>query len=128
MPMERVFQRILDPEVTGTLLICDGQQKELSAGFRRSTNNRMELMGIIAGLKTLEQPCQLQVISDSKYVVDALLQNWMGKWKKKGWMTSAKTPVLNQDLWTELDQLLTLHETRYRWIKGHTGEKTSIPS
>lgn len=106
----------------GSVLIVGGQPKEFSAGYRRSTNNRMELMGVIAPLRTLEQSCQIEIVSDSKYVIDALSKGWIEKWKRRRWQTSSsKRLVVSQDLWMELDQLVSRHQARYRWIKGHTG-------
>ena len=94
-------------------------EKELSAGYVRTTNNRMELMAAIAGLEALNRSCEVDLYSDSKYVIDALQKGWAWGWKKKNWVKSDKKPALNPDLWEELLKLTTVHELRYHWVKGH---------
>ena len=95
--------------------------KELSAGYKKTTNNRMELMGVIAGLSALNRPCNVTVVSDSKYVVDAFNAGWLNNWLKNGWRKSDKSPVLNSDLWKELLNVSKKHTVRYEWVKGHEG-------
>jgi len=96
-------------------------EREYSAGYKKTTNNRMELMGVIAGLEALNRPCEVTVISDSKYVTDAFNQNWIGSWLKNNWKTSTKKPVKNIDLWKRLLAAKEKHEVRFVWVKGHAG-------
>ncbi len=90
-----------------------------SAGYKKTTNNRMELMGVIAGLEALTKPCDVEVISDSKYVTEALNQNWIDNWQKNGWRKSDKKPVLNVDLWKRLLDAKRQHNVTFTWVKGH---------
>ena len=97
-------------------------EKELSGGYPHTTNNRMELMGVIAALEEigrLGEPCEGLIYSDSRYVVDAFLKNWITNWKKNGWVTASKTPVKNQDLWMRLLDAIAPHRMSFRWVKGH---------
>lgn len=96
-------------------------QREFSGGFKKTTNNRMELMGVIAGLEALTKPCQVEVVSDSKYVTEAFNQNWIGNWLKKNWKTAGNKPVKNIDLWKRLLQAKEIHEVVFTWVKGHAG-------
>ena len=95
--------------------------KELSRGYVRTTNNRMELLGVITGLSALKEPCQVILTTDSKYVVDSITKGWVYGWKKKGWIKSDKKPALNVDLWEKLLPLLEKHEVSFVWVKGHAG-------
>ncbi len=95
--------------------------KEMSAGFKRTTNNRMELMGVIAGLEALQRPCSITVYTDSQYVVNAFRQHWIDSWRKKGWRKSDKTSVKNVDLWERLLAAMEMHDVQYEWVKGHAG-------
>ena len=95
--------------------------KELSQGYKKTTNNRMELMAVIRSLQELTRPCQVELYSDSKYVVDAFNQNWIGSWQKKGWKKSDGKPVKNTDLWQELLQAMAPHQVKFIWVKGHDG-------
>ena len=90
-----------------------------SAGYKKTTNNRMELMGVIAGLEALTKPCDVEVISDSKYVTEAFNQNWIDNWQKNGWRKSDKKPVLNVDLWKRLLDAKRQHNVIFTWVKGH---------
>ena len=90
-----------------------------SAGYKKTTNNRMELMGVIAGLEALTKPCDVEVISDSKYVTEAFNQNWIDNWQKNGWRKSDKKPVLNVDLWKRLLDAKRQHNVTFTWVKGH---------
>ena len=101
------------------ILEYNGHEKELSGGDNPTTNNRMELTAVIEGLRLLNQPCCVELYSDSKYVVDALLQGWLTSWQKKGWRKADKKPVLNVDLWQELVLLMQEHEVHCHWVKGH---------
>ena len=103
----------------GAILSYNGLEKELSGGEDKTTNNRMELTGVIMGLKALKEPCIVELYSDSKYVIDALEKGWAWGWKKRGWVKSDKKPALNPDLWEELLALTQKHQLRYHWVKGH---------
>ncbi len=103
----------------------DGQGKlhvrEYSAGYQKTTNNRMELMAAIAGLEALTRPCQVELYSDSKYLVDAFNQHWIDSWLKKGWKRGKNEPVKNVDLWKRLLKAKELHQVTFHWVKGHDG-------
>lgn len=96
-------------------------EKELSAGYRKTTNNRMELMAAIAALEALVKPCQVELYSDSKYLTDAFNQHWIDSWQKKGWRKSDKSPVKNVDLWKRLLAAMKIHQVTFHWVKGHDG-------
>ena len=96
-------------------------EREFSAGYKKTTNNRMELMAVIVGLEALIKPCTVNVISDSKYVTDAFNQHWIDGWQKNGWKNSTKKPVLNADLWKRLLAVMQNHEVTFTWVKGHDG-------
>ena len=103
----------------GAILRYNGREKELSGGERQTTNNRMELTGVISALKALKEPCMVELYSDSKYVVDALEKGWAESWRKKGWIKADKKPALNPDLWETLLELTAVHTVRCHWVKGH---------
>ncbi len=103
----------------GAILSYNGVEKELSGGEKQTTNNRMELTGVISALKALKEPCIVELYSDSKYVVDALEKGWAVSWQKKGWIKSDKKPALNPDLWETLLNLCSIHEVHCHWVKGH---------
>lgn len=105
----------------GVILACGEIKKELSAGYRHTTNNRMELMAAIAGLEALRRPAKVTLYSDSKYLTDALTKGWIPGWRKRGWQTAARKPVKNQDLWERLDRAIQDHEIAVQWVKGHAG-------
>ncbi len=105
----------------GVILRCNGREKELSGGEHQTTNNRMELMGVITGLEALKYPCKVTIQTDSKYVVDGIEKGWAKSWKKNNWIKSDKKPALNKDLWERLLKLLEIHEVTFTWIKGHAG-------
>ncbi len=107
----------------GVILRCDGREKELSGGEAHTTNNRMELMGVITGLEALKMPCKVILQTDSKYVVDSVTKGWAKGWRKNGWVKSDKKPALNSDLWERLLDLLEIHEVTFNWIKGHAGHE-----
>lgn len=94
---------------------------EYTEGFAETTNNRMELMGVIAGLEALRLPCDVEVISDSKYVTDAFNLKWIDSWKQKNWRQGTSNPVKNIDLWTRLLSAMEGHNVTYTWVKGHAG-------
>lgn len=105
----------------GVILKYNGAEKVLSAGFRLTTNNRMELLAAIVGLEALKEPCEVELYSDSKYLVDAVTKGWVYGWKKKGWKKSDGKPALNVDLWQRLLALMEVHKVSYVWVKGHAG-------
>ncbi len=97
--------------------------RELSAGYARTTNNRMELMGAIVALEALKRPCEVELHSDSQYVVNAFNKHWVDGWQRKGWKTASKQPVKNPDLWKRLLAAMEPHEVRWLWVKGHAGHE-----
>lgn len=107
----------------GTILVYNGIEKCLSEGFKETTNNRMELLGAIRGLEQLKEACEVEIISDSKYLCDAVNAGWLEAWKSRGWKKADKKPVLNVELWMRLDSLLKLHRVTFTWVKGHAGHE-----
>lgn len=105
----------------GAVLQYNGREKELMGGEAQTTNNRMELTAVIEALSALKEPCEVEIVSDSKYVVDAVEKGWVWAWKKNGWRRSNKEPALNVDLWEKLLPFLSMHKLRFTWIKGHAG-------
>jgi ribonuclease HI len=107
----------------GAVLIAPsygGYRKEISGAEPDTTNNRMELMGAIGGLRSLTRPCHVRLTTDSKYVCNAFRAGWLEKWQKNGWQTSARQPVKNADLWKELIELTKKHSVQWEWVKGHS--------
>lgn len=106
----------------GAILLCGDQEKLLSGGDKMTTNNRMELMGVISGLMAIKSMCEIEVYSDSKYVIDGI-KSWIHGWKKNGWKNSQKKDVINSDLWKQLDDLVYNKYKDYKiswhWVKGH---------
>lgn len=96
-------------------------EREFSAGYKKTTNNRMELMAAIVGLEALTKPCEVELISDSKYVTDAFNAHWVDGWLKNNWKNSAKKPVKNVDLWKRLLAAKEKHQVTFVWVKGHAG-------
>ena len=96
-------------------------EREYSAGYKKTTNNRMELMGVITGLEALTKSCEVTVISDSKYVTDAFNAHWVDNWKKNNWRTSTRQPVKNKELWERLLKAMEPHSVTFEWVKGHNG-------
>jgi len=103
----------------GALLRWNSQERELSGGSAATTNNRMELTAAIEGLRTLNQPCGVTLYTDSAYLSNAITKGWLKGWKRNDWKKSDKTPVLNRDLWEELDEQLAFHDVSFVWVKGH---------
>jgi len=101
------------------VLLFGNARKELSAGYKLTTNNRMEILAVIVGLKALKEPCSVELYSDSKYVVDAINKGWALKWRRDNWMRNKKDKALNADLWKELLNLLETHKVKFIWVKGH---------
>lgn len=110
------------PGGCAAVLMQGGQRKEIFRGYRWTTNNRMELSGVILALQTLKTHCSVDIHTDSKYVMDAFQKNWILRWKANGWRTTAKTAVRNIDLWKALDAELAQHEARFHWVKGHSDQ------
>ena len=96
-------------------------EREFSAGYKKTTNNRMELMAAIVGLEALIRPCQVELYSDSKYLTDAFNQRWINGWIKKGWKRGKNEPVKNVDLWKRLLAAMKPHQVTFHWVKGHDG-------
>jgi len=104
----------------GTILQYKDNIKELSGGSKLTTNNQMELRGVIEGLKALKEPCEVNITSDSKYVVQGI-NEWLDNWKKNNFKTAAKKPVKNMELWQEYDKVSQPHKIKAFWVKGHDG-------
>jgi ribonuclease HI len=102
------------------LLRHNKSEKEFTGGQLETTNNQMELMAVIEGLKALTKACSIELYTDSKYVLDGYTK-WMEGWKKRGWKKSDKKPVLNLELWKELDKVAKIHSINWHWVKGHSG-------
>ena len=110
----------------GVLIEYENITNEYFGGEIDTTNNKMELRAAIEGLKVLKEPCKVNLITDSKYVMDGITE-WIKNWKKNNWKNAAKKDVKNKDLWIELDHLVTKHEIKWNWVKGHSGhEKNEI--
>ena len=107
----------------GVVLLYQGHRKELSAGFRETTNNRMEILAVISGLESLKEKCKVTLYTDSQYVVNAIEKNWAKKWRANGWMRNKKEPALNADLWARLLKLCEVHELKFVWVRGHAGNR-----
>ena len=107
----------------GVILLYEKTRKEISGGFRLTTNNRMEISAAIKGLEILREPCKATVYSDSKYLVDAMMEGWVAKWKAKNWWRTSKERAVNIDLWERLIELCERHEVRFVWVKGHAGNR-----
>ena len=105
----------------GAVLISGRFRKEVSQGYRLTTNNRMELTAVIMALSALKQPCHVILTTDSKYVCDSISKGWAAGWKKCGWVKADKKPALNADLWEKCLDLLDTHQVELRWVKGHAG-------
>jgi ribonuclease HI len=105
----------------GVILKFNDVTKELSGGFKNTTNNRMEIMGAIVGLEALKERCDVTIVTDSQYLVNAIEMGWARKWKSQGWMRNKKEPALNPDLWDRLLSLLSKHTVTFQWVRGHNG-------
>jgi ribonuclease HI len=104
----------------GVVLQFGSSRKTLHGGDAATTNNRMELTAVIRGLQALTRACSVKVVTDSKYVIQGITE-WMPNWKQRGWKTAAKKPVLNSELWRQLDELVQQHTVQWEWVKGHSG-------
>jgi len=103
------------------VLLYGELRKELSAGFERTTNNRMELLATIVGLEALKKRCKVTLYTDSKYIVDAMQQGWAKRWRANGWKRNRKESAKNPDLWQRLLDIAAQHEVTFCWVKGHAG-------
>lgn len=107
----------------GAVVISEHQREELSGGFQWTTNNRMELFAAIAGLESLKKPSQVKLVSDSRYLVDAMTQGWAKRWRNKGWQRTPREKAINADLWARLLTLCEVHDVHFQWVKGHAGHE-----
>ncbi|MBW4462144.1 MAG: ribonuclease HI [Nodosilinea sp. WJT8-NPBG4] len=105
----------------GTVLLYGEHRRELSGGYRLTTNNRMEMVAAIAGLQALKHKCAVTIYSDSKYVVEAIMKGWAVRWRSKGWMRTKTERAVNADLWQQLLSLCEQHQVEFQWVKGHSG-------
>lgn len=103
------------------VLVYGTKEKVISGGEANTTNNRMEMTAVIRALEALREPCKVKLVSDSKYVIDALSLGWAKGWRSRGWKKADKSPALNPDLWEILLKLTEIHQLSYEWIKGHAG-------
>lgn len=105
----------------GVVLLYREHRKELSGGFRFTTNNRMEILAAIVGLKALKTRCNVTIYSDSRYLVDAIMLGWAERWRANGWKRTKTEMVINSDLWKQLLELCSQHQVKFVWVQGHTG-------
>ena len=103
----------------GAVLIYGEKRKEISAGYKLTTNNRMEMLAVISALKNLKFPCNVNLYSDSKYIVDAINKGWVTKWEKNNWMRTKTEMASNVDLWKQIVDLINIHKVNFIWVKGH---------
>ena len=107
----------------GAVITIEGQSQEISGGYQLTTNNRMEILAVIKALESLQQVSNVDVYSDSKYVVDAINKGWASRWRLNNWMRNKKERAINPDLWERLLDLCAHHSVTIRWVKGHSGDK-----
>jgi ribonuclease HI len=107
----------------GAVLMCGPHRKELSEGYRLTTNNRMELLASIVALESLKERCEVVLHTDSQYVVNGIEKGWAANWRKKGWMRNKKEKAVNPDLWDRLLKICDEHDVTFKWVKGHAGHK-----
>jgi len=105
----------------GVILQFGKHRRELSGGYAHTTNNRMEMMAVIAGLQALKEPCRVRVVTDSEYVVNAMEKGWARSWKARGWRRRTGEPALNADLWERILDLCQEHQVSFQWVRGHAG-------
>lgn len=103
----------------GAILQYNGHEKEISGGDKLTTNNKMELLAVISALELLKEPCEVDLYSDSKYVIDSITKGWAVGWKARGWKKADKSPAKNVELWERLLNLLEIHQVTFHWVKGH---------
>ncbi|MCL2047980.1 MAG: ribonuclease HI [Defluviitaleaceae bacterium] len=106
----------------GAVLIFGGRRKEISGGEKETTNNRMEMLAVIKALELLKEPCEVELFTDSRYVVDAIEKGWAVRWQKNNWQRNKKEPALNPDLWARMLLILEKHSVKFHWVKGHAGD------
>ena len=104
----------------GSVMMYRGHRKEISGGEKETTNNRMEMMAVIATLESMSRPCNIVLYTDSTYVMKGMTE-WLAQWKSRGWKTAAKKPVKNVDLWQRMDEAIAKHDVQWKWVKGHSG-------
>ena len=107
----------------GVVLLCDNRRKELSGGFSLTTNNRMEIMAAIVGLRQLKGPCSVTLYTDSQYLANAITKGWAQRWRANGWKRNSKEKALNPDLWEQLLDLCARHDVKFVWVRGHAGNR-----
>jgi ribonuclease HI len=105
----------------GVVLLSGSHRKELAGGYKRTTNNRMEILAVIRALEALKERCDVTIHTDSQYVVKAMNEGWAENWKARGWKTAAKAPAANPDLWEQLLRLRLKHKVTFVWVRGHSG-------
>ena len=105
----------------GTILRYKDNERVLSGGEANTTNNRMELTAVIKGLESLKTKCDVEIYSDSKYIIDAITLGWANKWRANNWYRNNKDKALNQDLWERLLDLIEVNQVKFIWVKGHSG-------
>jgi ribonuclease HI len=110
----------------GVILLHQGHRRELSGGYRKTTNNRMEIMAAIAGLEALKERCKVTLHSDSEYLVSAMSRGWVQRWRANGWRRNKREKALNPDLWERLLRLCEHHEVQFGWVKGHGGTPENV--
>jgi len=110
----------------GVILLYQGNRRELSGGYRKTTNNRMEITAAIVGLEALKEKCSVTLYSDSEYLVKAMSKGWVQRWRTNGWKRNKREQVLNPDLWKRLLQLFEYHDVEFSWVKGHAGSLENI--
>ncbi|MFJ1299641.1 ribonuclease HI [Pseudomonadota bacterium AL_CKDN230030165-1A_HGKHYDSX7] len=105
----------------GVLMKAGGHQKTMHGGMANTTNNRMELLAVIEGLRALKRACTVVIHTDSQYVMKGMTE-WLPNWKRRGWITADKKPVKNAELWQQLDEQVARHHVSWRWVRGHNGD------
>ncbi len=105
----------------GVVLLYESRRRELSGGFRLTTNNRMEILAAIAGLEALKEPCRVRLYSDSQYLVNAIEKGWAARWRAAGWKRNGREKAVNPDLWERLLELCRVHRVEFLWVRGHAG-------
>lgn len=105
----------------GSLLLFNGNRREMSGGERDTTNNRMEMLAVIHALEALKRRCRVIIHTDSVYVMKGMTE-WLPQWKRRGWRTAGRKPVKNVELWQRLEQAVAAHDVEWRWVKGHSGD------
>ena len=105
----------------GAVLLLGDNRREMSGGFKATTNNRMELLAVIEGLEALKETCRVTLFSDSRYVVDAMSKGWAKRWRGNGWQRNPRERAINPDLWERLLELTAKHDVEFKWVRGHRG-------